>query len=715
VSKAEPTGHSELANIFRPRTRLLQLLGDELIASPRLAVFELVKNAYDADANQARVTLDLRPNQEPSLTVTDDGEGMTVDIIRNVWLVPGHDYRAAQRKALVRSVRHHRLPLGEKGVGRFAVHKLGNKIQVVTRAANSQECVIEIDWRELLQKVFLSEAEVKVTERDPEVFTGDKTGTQIEINDLREKHWTRGDVRRLQRQIVSICSPFEDPAGFSAKFEVLGKGEWIEDIPEVAQILERAVWKFKFALAGEKKFDWSYEFRRIPGLKLEPRQLSGKNDHLLLPPKTGDDTLEKKVTAGESTLRGIGPVSGEFYVYDRDREVLRLLGYSQSLTDYLDENGGIRVYRDGMRVYNYGEPGDDWLGLDLRRVNIPTRRISRNIVIGAVNLSLEKSTDLVEKTNREGFVENDACDRLRRVVLGALGKLEAERQDDKESIRSMTAKGIDPEAEKIQKPIEDLRAALDKRGLRARFEPYLTKLEFDYKEMRETLLHAGMAGLNLAVVFHEVERGVRALYEAIAAGAEAQSTVRQARDLVQLLDGFNALLRRGSRARHTARKLLVAARQFSLPRLRHHRVRLSCPLLERDEEGFEARFTFGLVLGALVNLIDNSFYWLRVRWPDLPAEEKSSPRRLFLGVSEDFEDGPAIVVADTGPGFQDPPERLVRPFFTRKPDGMGLGLYYANIAMELSGGKLMFPEAEDIELPRGFDGAVIALVFGKRI
>src|SRR5580692_13145067 len=74
---------------FRPRARLLQLLGDELIGNPRLAVFELVKNAYDADANHVIVTLDLRSLQNPSIKVVDDGEGMTIDTIRDVWLVPG--------------------------------------------------------------------------------------------------------------------------------------------------------------------------------------------------------------------------------------------------------------------------------------------------------------------------------------------------------------------------------------------------------------------------------------------------------------------------------------------------------------------------------------------------------------------------------------------------------------------------------------------------
>ena len=117
-----------LSQPFRPWARVLQLLGDELIGSPRLAVFELVKNAYDADANEVVMHLELATHDEPAITVADDGEGMSLDVLRSVWLVPGDDHRRRQRQGRRRSRRHHRLPLGEKGLGRFAVHKLGNRI-----------------------------------------------------------------------------------------------------------------------------------------------------------------------------------------------------------------------------------------------------------------------------------------------------------------------------------------------------------------------------------------------------------------------------------------------------------------------------------------------------------------------------------------------------------------------------------------------------------
>ena len=390
--------------------------------------------------------------------------------------------------------------------------------------------------------------------------------------------------------------------------------------------------------------------------------------------------------------------------------MLRRLGDTRLLTNYLDENGGIRVYRDGIRVYNYGEQGDDWLGLDLRRVNIPTRRISRNIVLGAVHLSLESSGELVEKTNREGFVENDACARLRRIVLGALGALEEERQIDKERLRQLAAAPRDAGGHRVEKPIEALRRELAERDLIDTFEPYVAKIEKDYGDMQETLLAAGMSGLSLAVIFHEVERGVRALHQVIVEGKDMAGAARQAQELMRVLDGFSTLLRRDSRQRHNVRRLIAAGRRFNLLRFRHHRIRQLGAWLDEDA-GFEATFSFGLVLGALNNLIDNALYWLRVRWPDVPADGEDSERRLFVGISHDFDDGSAIVIADNAVSFQDDPEHLVRPFFTRKPDGMGLGLYYANLAMELNGGRLAFPLRGEVDVPEECDGAIVAMIF----
>ena len=701
----------EISQPFRPRARMLQLLGNELIASDRLAVFELVKNAYDADASYVTVRMNLDRPIGPMITVLDEGVGMTLDEIRNVWLVPGDDHRKQQRDARNRTPTHRRLPLGEKGLGRFAVHKLGNHITLITRAEDSSECVVEIDWDQLVQFPYLDEAPVVIKVRQPELFTNGRTGTQIEVRELRNKRWTRGEIRRLHNQITSICSPFEEVGGFSAILEVPRHEDWVADLPDMSMILGRALWKFSFTV-DKGKFNWAYEFRKVPGFNLDGRSLSKENEPLQMPASPGGVSVGRgKVTADQSTTRDIGPIRGEFYVYDRDREVIRRMSDTRLLTSYLDDTGGVRVYRDGIRVYNYGEPGDDWLGLDLRRVNSPTRRVSRNIILGAVHLSLEHATGLVEKTNREGFVENDALVRLHDVVIGALSVLESERHVDKERIRSLGPRPEDPGGRGIEKTITDLRSALRREGALDRLDRYVTRLEREYLQMQETLLAAGMSGLNLAVIFHEVDRGVRILHRVIVDRTDPEGAERQAQELVRLLEGFSSLLRRGSKRPRSARELFEHIRRINVLRFRHHDIDFICPLLESNLDGFHSSFEFSLVLAALNNLIDNSLHWLRVRWPDNASEGVPQTRKLYVGVSHDLAPGPAIVVADNGPGFQDRPELMVRPFFTRKPDGMGLGLYYASLAMELNDGQVVFPQPGEVEVPEGIDGAVTAMVF----
>jgi signal transduction histidine kinase len=682
-------------------------------------VFELVKNAYDADADTVTVTLENIDRSDRRIIVQDDGIGMSLETIRDIWLVPAHDHREKQRKLLQRTDKA-RLPLGEKGVGRFAVHKLGDRIELVTRTKGSLECVVTIDWDAQIKKQFLSDTEVVVQTRSPKIFTGAKTGTKLTISRLREEAgWSRGEVRRLLRQITSISSPFSKGSDkFRTVLRVPDHPEWVTGMPDIKTLLERAPWHFTF-IFDNGVITWDYEFKGVPGIRLASRKVHRTRVPLLLAPERdidefGTDQASKarrvKVVADESLTQGIGSVAGEFYVFDRDREVLSHLGDSQLIKSVLDENGGVRVYRDNIRVYNYGEPGDDWLELDLARVNTPTRNISRNIIIGAVDLSLQNSTDLIEKTNREGFVENATYKNLRRIVLGGLSLLQIERKEDKEKIRALTGKASDREAEGILEPLQKLREAAKRHRIEKELTPLIDKAEHNYNEMRDTMLRAGLSGIGLAIVFHEVERGVRVLYDAIEAGGRPESIQIQARELVRILDGFTELLRKGDRTSNSLKKLIRRVRDINQVRFRHHKVKLCCPALEDNEPDIERVFSFGLMLGALNNLLDNAFYWLRVRWPE---DTLSVRREMYINIVSDYYGSPAIVVADNGPGFQDEPDRLTRPFFSRRPDGMGIGLYYTNMVMELNSGRLAFPEADDIGVPGRFDGAILALVFGK--
>ena len=421
-----------------------------------------------------------------------------------------------------------------------------------------------------------------------------------------------------------------------------------------------------------------------------------------------------KLVADAEMLYGIGPITGKFYAFDRSPEIFGQQSEKQLVRGYLNENGGVRIYRDGIRVYTYGEPDDDWLSLDFRRFQKPALRISRNNVLGAVSLDLLKSRKLVEKTNREGFVENEAFRRLVAIVSGAFNILETERAIDKEAIRKSSRKSADIEYERIRDPIREIRRIATRKKVYAALEPSIRKLERNYDQLRETMLQAGLSGLGLATVFHEIQHGVTSLLRQAKSGANIDAIIVQAQELEQLLAGISGLLRKSEKNSLPMTELLAKVRQASLIRFRSHRVSLVSPLIQGEQEDFSVRINSRLFVGALTNLLDNAFYWLRARWPAKPPSGAVSPRQIYVGRTDDFEQGPGIVIADTGPGFQDDPETLKEPFFTRRPDGMGLGLYYANLVMELSGGELVFPEREDVEVPEVFDGAVIALVFRGR-
>ncbi|WMW80764.1 ATP-binding protein [Undibacterium cyanobacteriorum] len=706
---------------FRPRARLLVLLGEQLIGSPRLALFELVKNAYDADSTIVSVTL-LLGDPNPSILVLDDGDGMSFEDLRDIWLVPGADHKLVAKLSNKRSPRFGRLPLGEKGLGRFAVHKLGDLIELTTRKKNEDyESVVKIDWEDLSKQNFLSDAQVQIEKRIPQTFTGNSHGTKIWIGKLRQVDWSRGDVRRMYRQVTSICSPFGAPTDFQVNLTVPGREDDLIGIPSYQDILERAIWRFKFSLSADGLLSWRYEFvNRLKGVKLEDRTASASETRLLVR-NPGRDLLgdsstprDERLLVDSSFMNGIGPIEGEFYVFDRDKEVLARMPETQLIKLFLDESGGIRVYRDGVRVYNYGERGDDWLGLDLRRVNVPAARISRNIVVGAIHLNQQQSTGLSEKTNREGFTESDSLDRLKRAVLGSISIFEIERRADKERLRRLLKSDSPEPTYSVSAPIHDLRRLADKHGVLTILEPVIKRIETEFNSFQETMLQAGLSGLGLAVVFHEIERGVRVLHNGLEKQLDITELKQQAQSLTKLFDGFAGLLRKNDREPISVSKLIRQARDLNTLRFSYHKVDLICPVLDDKALDFELSVSLSLMLGVINNLFDNSFYWLRVRYPEVNGNAPLHQRKIFVTTFKSDSGGVGIAFGDNGPGFIDPPTALVQPFVTRKPEGMGLGLYYANLVMEMSNGSIQFPDSGDVEMPAEASGAIVALVFENK-
>jgi anti-sigma regulatory factor (Ser/Thr protein kinase) len=682
---------------FRPRARLLLLLGDQLIRDPGVAVFELVKNAFDADSPDAVIRMSkIDDTKNGTIVVEDRGVGMDAKTVTNVWLEPGTDYRIKQKTEGTPTPKYHRVPIGEKGVGRFAAHKLGDKVRLITRKAGSPEVVVEIDWAHFSRKRYLEDVEIQVVERQPRHFTGARTGTRLEITNLRDA-WTRSMVRDLARSVNAISSPLGGVGDFVPKLVLDDHGEWISGLLEIKDVLKYSLYRATCVLRGTK-LTYEYEFTPFRAMdRITTRKIKR--------------TVSVRGATGALNLddHNVGPVSLRLFIFDQDAAVLRLGDISdrKGLKEFLNESGGVRVYRGGIRVYDYGERGNDWLGLGGRRVNVPTKRLSNNLIVGAVSLDITKSIDLrrnrglIEKTNREGFVENADYEVFRDAVVYAIQQIEVERNLDKTRVRN--AYRAAAPREPVLEDLTELREIVERKKLSEEIGPYLNRIENDFLAIRDRLLTSATAGLSLSVVIHEVEKGVTALAAAVDADKATHRIRSLAKHLAELVEGYGALVRRSGVSFERASSLISQA-VFNLAlRLKVHKIEL---VKSPSKSDFEVKCSRRLVISTIMNLIDNSIWWLDNKWG-----EQAGKKRLFVAPQRDYTGHPAIVVADNGPGFIDPPEFLVEPFITRKPDGMGLGLHVASEVMKAQGGSLVFPERGDLELPSGIDGAVIALAF----
>ena len=294
------------------------------------------------------------------------------------------------------------------------------------------------------------------------------------------------------------------------------------------------------------------------------------------------------------------------FIFDLDPHTLSFAtGDRRGFRQFLNQNGGIRVYRDGIRVYNYGEPGDDWLDLGGRRVNVPTRRLSNNIVIGGFFLDLENSSDLVEKTNREGFVESQSYRSFRDAVMTAVDRITTKRNEDKIRIRNAYAK----RRESLVEAIEDLREGLQRRGLSDELGPYVDLVEREYVAIRDRLLTAAGAGLSLTVVIHEVEKGIQELNKAVDRDVSVSRVRELAKHLSELVDGLTYLTRRSGRRVEKASDLVRQALFNTEYRLQYHNVKAVSGFKSGGRD-FRFRGTRRLIIATLMNLIDNAIYWL---------------------------------------------------------------------------------------------------------
>lgn len=699
---------------LRPRARLLRIVGNELISSETVAVLELVKNAYDADATRVLVRFH-EPIQinKGKIEIIDNGHGMSLDIIKTAWLEIGTLFKKRQP----RSKYLQRRVLGEKGVGRFAASKLANYLEVVTRYDGSNhEVRVFFDWSQFDDdQKYLDQVEVLWEDTEPvEIRPGGTIqelwrdtlppddqlthGTILRIEELHSI-WEERQFRELQTGLARLVSPFLNEDGVSQKNS------------------------FQIYLSLPEKFKSMSGLVRSPeALKSPHYSLNGCIDELghytltlKLRNREDQEELKDQFLPGGHVPQ-CGPFCVDLRVWDRDAlgEIAQKYGSTtQNVRRDLDAAAGINIYRDGFRVLPYGEAGNDWLELNQRRVNNPTLRLSNNQIVGYVLISADKNPELRDQSNREGIVEGPALNDLREIIKMMLVELEGRRFDIRRSLEdtqpTTPVGGIfaDFTLEDVQNLVKQQHP--DDSALISLVNNKEKDLERRIEAVRVLLsqnLNLTTLGFLIDRVLHDGRTPLAKIITESKLGQRDINSNKKDEDcftlLQKLLKRFEFVSTQSEYVASLFRKLEpFGGRRRSKPSMVYleQAIADAFSLLQAEitEVGVQVILpeTKTLLLAdqaeiqsIIINLLQNSLYWL--------IEVPQSERQIAVQVTQNTTDEVYILFADSGKGVPSSfRERIFEPYFSRKPDGTGLGLTIANeLVHEYYNGKVELVETD---------------------
>ncbi len=649
---------------FRARARLIRLLGEELISDEVMAVVELVKNSYDADAGHVLVELsNITDPARALIRIRDNGSGMALDTLLYSWMEPATPRKQAHAGRKLRTPRG-RIQLGEKGVGRFAADKLGADLELITRLADHpDEIMLRVGWQRFDHDRYLDEVENTWITRDPVDFAGAASGTLLLIRGLRTT-WNEDMVRRLQNGLLRLVSPSTTGADFAIEI-ACPEFPWVSGLV-VNQIIDQAPYR----LAGTVDAGGILTFGDT-GQQLDLRPHAP--DRFLTPTGTLRDPV-------------CGPFALSLNVWDLEPYNSKGVGIDKALRQTIKASAGISIYRDHFRIWPYGEKDDDWLELNQRRVNNPTLRISNNQVIGFVEITHSGNPDLRDRTSREGLLDTPALFDLKALTLGALAELEAVRFSQRRpSIRRND--GTDAEADELLRQLQSLRATgTDGRtpGMREQLKEierlYRQRLEQERVRYQQVarLAGVGMAAelltdafsheiLATTTILHTLQGEVSTSGNARLRGLVADLAAR-IEQLNEQLDLMGPLYRPLAED-NTSPINLWGALYDVLAILARPLQDAGIQVALSGTRDLAVRMNRGHLIQVLMILIENAQQALR-------AASASAPQ-LAIQIVDDPEFH-GLRINDNGPGIPVHLQPLIfEPYFSTRHAGRGLGLHVA--------------------------------------
>ncbi len=679
---------------IRFATDVLRRLGEELTPTPDLGILELVKNAYDADATECTIELINTSKSGGTIRVVDNGDGMTASEISDGWLVLGKS-----KKVSTQLTRLSRIPAGNKGLGRLAALRMGRFVTLISRPRDEgereKEYRLEIDWEAYEQADLVDQVDLYIqsnqrpTESDP--------GSEITMSGIQNSISTN-DVKKLARGLLLLADPFEDnPLGFYPQLkapefkelEDLVKKRYFNDAEYhlVAEVDENGY-------AQVRALDWRGEVL-----------FAGSHADITGSPSAPENRRKNH------TPYGCPPAKFDLWVFILDGKTFSSRSTTvREVRDWLGEFGGVHLYQNGLRVSPYGNPGNDWLDMNLLRARNPEERPSTNTTIGRVSI-LDPNSELIQKTDRAGFIETEKFVELRAFARDAMEWLALRRIEQREQRRAAERTEAPKQSAGSKKNLEDAIQSLpsaQQTPVKQAFQTYDRAREREVKQLREDVqLYRTLstAGITAATFAHESSGNpIKVIIQAIKAvkrrvqsvlGSNYDNTINEPIERIERsIDSLSVL---GS-----ATLRLIDHEKRRVGRIEIHGVVQEVldvfhPFLQGREVNIETDLCLGnpylrgssaAIESIVTNLLNNS----------LTAFEVSENPYRSIKVRTSLADEKLLIleVLDNGPGIEGiNVKEIWLPGRTTRTNGTGLGLTIVrDTVVDLGGNVDAIPKGE---------------------
>lgn len=680
---------------LRFSSAILRLLGEELNPSPNQGIVELVKNSYDADSTWCQVELEGEHLPRGTLRIRDNGDGMTREEIRSGWLIVGESrklntgFSKRQRRAFV----------GSKGLGRLAALRLGRKATLTTRSReepNIEHC-LSIDWESYDGVRAVDSVPLSIVTRDREL--GASHGSEIVVSDLYEP-WTPAAVRKLARTLHLLSDPFAGKSdttigrakhAASEQFSVIFKSEAFDHVVQEAS----------------EDYWTHFEYHVVSGVDESGKGWARVKD---ASGRTAFEASHEDLVGKRAGVYHVPAFEFELWEFSLDPKRFATSTINlNALKRWLSEFGGVHLYYRNVRVSPYGDPGNDWLDMNLGRSRSPEHRPSTNNSIGRIRVQDPKGL-LVQLTDRQGFSDNQEFEQLRSftsdILLWMQLKRVKKRDERKRAQKQEAEESKDRSVEELKREVAKL-PEVERKPLEKAVETHLRAIETTISLLEDDsqLYHTlGTIGTTAAAFAHQSAKPLDLIQE-------------NSRTLEFLLGdptkpSFPELSLASLRRIHSSAQALLAFSNVTLRLLDHekrnrgrqnlHRligeiVELLKPYLDhRDAEVFldfkmEEPVVYGsraAIESIFTNLIINSLRAFARDYSDVDDADVSSERSILIRTQK-LGDRVRITFMDSGPGIKDiSVDDIWIAGRTTTPKGSGLGLCIVRDTIEDMGGTI---------------------------